>query len=286
MSERPALIEALVRARQNSWLRSLGRSILRLPGAGAVLRRFMNQVSPRGRRVWFQIRAGAAQGLWLRVEPYLEERYLSGCPEPSVQNEMLRHLGSGGCFYDVGAHIGFYSLLAARLVGGGGHVVAFEPDPANVAVLQENVLRNDVSHVDVIAAAVWSHGGVVKFRRTEHPEMSSRRGAVLAPNGNRFGPGLIEVEAVTLDTFAENHRLPTVIKIDVEGAEVEVLTGAQQLVSQTRPILIVEVHHQQAATALEEQLRQKDYVVDWRAAHPEFPFPRYLLAWPKEGCSH
>jgi FkbM family methyltransferase len=192
-------------------------------------------------------------------------------------------LRPGGCFYDVGAHIGFYSLLAARLVGEEGCVVAFEPDPTNVAVLHENLSRNDLTEVDVIPVAVWNHSGHVTFQRSaaESPEVSSRRGTVVGSNGEAPGSGRIKVEAVSLDEFARDHRLPTMIKIDVEGAEAEALQGAGSLIAQTRPILLVEVHHQPAATFLENQLRQGNYKMEWLARHPKFPFPRHLLARPR-----
>jgi FkbM family methyltransferase len=278
--------ETLARVRRNSWLRPLGRTLLGLPGAGRLGRRFLHILLPRGRRVWSQIPAGPARGLWLKVEPYLEERYLTGCPEPGPQEEILRHLRPGGCFYDVGAHIGFNSLLAARLVGKGGRVVAFEPDPSNAAVLHENLSRNDLTEVEVIPAAVWSHLGIVTFQRSaaEHPEMSSRRGRVVVSTDEAAGSSLIEVEAVTLDAFARDHPAPTMIKIDVEGAEAEVLRGAQKLISHARPVWLLEVHHQNAATFLEEDLRQNGYRIEWLARHPEFPFPRHLLARPQEKC--
>jgi len=255
-----------------------------LPGAGSVLRRFILRVLPRGSRIWFHIPTGPGRGLWLKVEPYLEHGYFSGFPEPGVQEEIIRHLRPAGCFYDAGAHIGYYSLIASRLVGKGGRVVAFEPDPANVDVLRENLLRNGVSNVDVITAALWSHSGVVTFQRSasEGPEVSSRRGAVVAPNGKGLEAGLIRVEALTLDAFAADYDPPTMIKIDVEGAEVEVLEGAQNLVARIRPVLLLEVHHQAAATFLQDRLRQNGYEIEWLAGRPGFAFPRHLLARPSE----
>jgi FkbM family methyltransferase len=246
----------------------------------------MHEFLPRGRRVWSQIPTGPARGLWLRIEPYLEEKYLTGCPEPGVQEEILHHLRPGGCFYDVGAHIGFYSLLAARLVGEEGRVVAFEPDPINVTVLHEDLSRNDLSVVDVVPAAMWSHLGNVTFQRSTavHGEESSRRGKVVALTGEGFACNLIKVEAVTLDSFTWHNRPPTMVKVDVEGAEVEVLKGAQKLASQIRPVWLFEVHHQQAANFLAENLQQNKYNIKWLPRHPDFPFPRHLVAQPEEEC--
>jgi FkbM family methyltransferase len=167
-------------------------------------------------------------------------------------------------------------------MGGNGHVVAFEPDPNNVVVLRENLSRNNFSEPDVISAAVWSHLGVVKFQRSGagHPEESTRRGSVVASMADRSDSSLIDAEAITLDSFAQSHPAPTIIKVDVEGAELEVLQGAQELLSQARPVWMFEVHHQPAATLLEENLWQHDYRIEWLAMHPNFPFPRHMLARP------
>jgi len=96
--------------------------------------------------------------------------------------------------------------------------------------------------------------------------------------------GLIKVEALTLDAFAADHDPPTMIKIDVEGAENRSPQRAQKLISRTRPVLLFEVHHRQAATFLQDQLCQNGYKIDWLAGHPNFAFPRHLLARPSERC--
>src|SRR5579862_918889 len=145
---------ALLRARGNVWFRPLGERILQVPGVGPALRGITYNLMPKGNRVWIQVPAGPAEGLWLKVEPYLEARYLAGIPEPAALAAIVKHLMTGGCFYDVGAHIGFYSLLAARLVGEAGRVAAFEPDPANFEPLKENTSRNMFSQIEVIGAAV------------------------------------------------------------------------------------------------------------------------------------
>ena len=274
---------ALVAARGNRLLRPLGRRLLKFPAAGQVLRQFMHGVMPRGKRVWVQISAGPAEGLWLKVEPYLEEQYLTGCPEPAVQACIMETLQPGDCFYDVGAHIGYYSMVAARRVGVRGRVIAFEPDPANVETLQGNLSRNGLSQVEVIGAAVWKQSGDVSFQRSarDSPTLSSRRGRVVPSSSSSPASSRIRVESVSLDEFAPRHGFPKLIKIDVEGAEVEVLQGARKLVARSSPILLIEVHHLPAADFLENQLRQDGYSLQWLERHPKFPFPRHLLAWPR-----
>ena len=86
----------------------------------------------------------------------------------------------------------------------------------------------------------------------------------------------IEVEAIALDTFAEKHRLPTVIKVDVEGAEAEVLRGSERVFAQAKPILICEVHGSKEADDVIGWLSDHGYRYQWLDSSPEFP--RHLLA--------
>ncbi len=275
------LTELLISIRRQAWLRFLGRTVLKLPGVGGVSRRLARHILPEGERVWVQISTGHAKGLWLQVEPYLEEGYINGCPGPGVQEELLEYLGPGDCFYDIGAHIGFYSLVASRLVGEKGCVVAFEPDPHNITLLRENAIRSRASQIIAVQAAVWSCSGVLPFRRSppERLRTSTRRGHIHSPAQPREGPGVIDVEATTLDAFVHGHIPPTMVKIDVEGGEVDVLKGAQQLLK-TNPVLLCEVHHLQAASILEDELPRNGYSLKWLKGSSRFPYPRHLLACP------
>lgn len=233
--------------------------------------------------MWVQIPAGPAKGLWFKVDPYREEGYSKGCPEPGVQEEFLKNLNPGDCLYDVGAHIGFYSLIASRVVGEEGCVVAFEPDPDNVTLLQENVTKNCLSAVRIVSAAVWSHEGPVTFHRSRGhaTQMSSRRGSVAPSESPSAGPDFIEVKALTLDGFAQNHRPPTMVKIDVEGAETQVLRGAERLLTEAKPRVLCEVHDAEAKTFLEEKLKEKGYTLAWLPGHPLYAFPGHVVAWPR-----
>jgi FkbM family methyltransferase len=159
-------------------------------------------------------------------------------------NETLcRYLKPGDCFYDVGAHIGFYSLIAARIVGQAGNIIAFEPDPDNAETLRENASKNDFSAVSVVCAAMSDKDGVVRFHRSTQSDASRMSGMVISNNL----PGMPESEtfscqAVSLDSFCSSHPAPNLIKIDVEGAELQVLDGARSLLAQKKPVLIIEVH--------------------------------------------
>jgi FkbM family methyltransferase len=124
-------------------------------------------------------------------------------------------------FYDLGANIGFFSLLAARLVGPSGHVISFEADSEIAVRLRENLARNNFSHATVAQKAVWSETGMVSFVRVE-ANISPDRGLGHVSTRNLPTGGGTLVEAVSLDEFVSLHPAPDFLKCDVEGAEVAV----------------------------------------------------------------
>ena len=129
---------------------------------------------------------------------------------------------------------------------------------------------------------VWSHTSAkeIAFRRGD---TNPSQGGVEA-DGHRpvlAGRELIQVPATTLDEFiAAGNPPPQLVKIDVEGGESEVLSGARALFTARRPLLIVEVHHQPACESLQTWLAESRYSGRWQV--PPESFPRYLLAWPAE----
>jgi len=139
----------------------------------------------------------------------------------------------GHTVFDVGANVGYYTLLAARRVGPTGRVVAFEPLPANLQYLQRHLALNDCETVRLIPAAVADAPGDAMFA----PRRSSSEGALSSV-------GTVRVAVVTLDQIvAEDPTLrPDLIKIDVEGAEALVLQGATRLLSSARPQLLLSTH--------------------------------------------
>jgi FkbM family methyltransferase len=204
--------------------------------------------------------------MWLKVEPYWEPGYVGGVPEPGVPAMIEKFLKPGDCFYDVGAHVGFYSLLAARLVGEAGRVIALEPDADNVAVLNEVVARNNLKHVRVARTAVWDSDGEVTFERGL--DAPSRMGGRVAETSSaQNSPSeMVSVPAVALDTLAAADRPPSVIKIDVEGGEKQVLQGARRVLEVNKPVLVVEIHVQESTEEVSRMLSAWGYKL--HSVHP------------------
>ncbi len=230
----------IVRLSRVPQLRQVAWASFRLPLLGGLVRRTIENVLPRDERIWFEVPAGPNKGTWLRVEPYWEGGLLTGYPELGVQEVLAEQLKPGDCLYDIGAHIGYYSLLAGRLVGPTGSVVAVEPDPDNIAVLRENIARNGIRNIAVVQAAASNQVGTIIFQRgADYPSRMSGHmvDSAVAPASGDF----LSSPSVTLDLLGQTHQVPSVIKIDVEGNELQVLEGACDLITTYKPVLIFEV---------------------------------------------
>ena len=182
----------------------------------------------------------------LSLTPHL---CLNGYWESWITLAVGRALTPGMHCVDVGANVGYFSLLLARCVAPTGCVVAFEPNPRVMSALRQNIARNEASIARVIpvATAAGAAGGSARFA----VERRSTRGKVV-PEGGDF-----EVEVTTVDDAAERYGSPRLLKVDVEGAELDVLVGARRVLEETHPTVIVEVHsadlERRSALLLEER---------------------------------
>ena len=230
----------------------------RLPLIGDFLSWASRTLLPRDTLVWIQIKRGPAEGLWIRVNPRTGRNVQHGIGEPQVQQALVDHLRPGMTFFDLGANIGYFSLITARLVGPTGHVIAFEADPEIAARLRENLSRNNFSYARVEQKAVWSEDTTVSFARVD-PNTSPDRG--LGHVSADSSGDTITVEAVSLDRYVTAQNSPDFLKCDVEGAEVEVFRGAERLLAERRTILLVEMHSPQNHRALVQKFVELGYTV-------------------------
>jgi FkbM family methyltransferase len=159
----------------------------------------------------------------------------------------------GQVFLDIGAYVGWYVIQAARAVGLSGQVVAIEPDHRNRSQLENNINLNVITNATIVPLAAWSHAGKVRWQRDSAEPVWHKI-------DESSGSGL--VDAVTVDDLVRRFALTRVdwIKLDVEGAEVEVLKGAEQSIRRFHPALFIEVHG--TLHALEAFLKQFGYSFD------------------------
>jgi len=172
--------------------------------------------------------------------------YYQGWSEPEVASFLIRFLSPGMSFIDIGAHIGEYVLLAASIVGERGSVHAFEPDPRNYQLLEQNVHMHRFQSVFLHNCAVYEQNGQVTLSLFREQSISR----IMVPEQKLNEPDKLHtseviVPAVTLDTFLTKEKIIRVdiIKIDVEGAELFVLKGAHGILSQepkSAPVILFE----------------------------------------------
>jgi FkbM family methyltransferase len=261
-------------------------ALRRWPGAGRALDRLKRWAQShflRNARAWVRIQSGLSQGMWMQICVPREAGLWRGGHDREVQNAILAAVRPGEVVYDVGAHVGTMALGAGRLVGDLGRVVAFDGDPENVERLQRNSARNGLdAHLQVVHAAVWSRtiADGIPFRRGT--TVKSHGGVEADGNGPVLARGeIINVPAITLDDFvAAGGPPPQLVKVDVEGGEYEVLRGGARLFATQRPLIIAEIHHEQAAEQITAWLNQYQYEAQWTI--PVEKFPRRLFAWPAE----
>ena len=231
-------------------------SLRRIRVAGGMLGWVSRKLVPHDALIWVAIQQGAAKGLSIRVNPRTGRAIHEGLLEPAVQDVLKAHLRPGMVFYDLGANIGFFSLIGARLVGPTGKVVSFEADPEICHRLRENISQNRFAHVIVEQKAVWSSTGTLSFARSD-PAVSPDRGLGRVSSDNSSNG--IHVEATSLDEYTSLSPAPDVLKCDVEGGECAVLRGARRLLLEKRPVLLVEVHCSQNAEELSKILTEVGY---------------------------
>jgi FkbM family methyltransferase len=156
--------------------------------------------------------------------------YWIGHFEQWKQSFIAGNLAEGSVFYDLGAHVGFFTLLGAKLVGATGKVISVEPMPANIARLRAHIQINGYGdRVRVIEAAASVRSGVARF--TAHGESSM---AHLDDQGDT------SVATVALDELHLDP--PSLVKMDIEGGEPAALIGMKNLISAGRPAMVISPH--------------------------------------------
>ena len=174
-----------------------------------------------------------------------------GSYELEKQRAIWRVRREGATVLDVGANVGFYTLLLARAVGMTGHVIAIEPDRRNAAWLRWHMRANHVQNVKILVGAVASRSGTATFC----PGGTHMTGRVVSDGAGEL------IRAYQLDEIVFSNKLPipSIVKMDIEGGESAALSGATRLLSAEQTTWFVALHSREQADACMASFRRHEY---------------------------
>jgi len=229
----------------------------RLPGAFAAYKLATKILYRNGKIV--TLRRGPAAGYRWRHYRCFQPWMAMGLYEPHVAKLISEQLKPGDVFYDIGANAGYFTLVGAKAVGAQGTVIAFDPHPFNVKTVREQVALNkldDTCRVEPLAIA--GEEGTLKFVVTE-VNANAHLEDLKAPHLTNEGQ-VIEVRAMRLDDYIASHPRPTLIKMDIEGAEVAAMNGARALLAGSHPpTCLISTHSAELDRQVKEIFRQYGY---------------------------
>jgi FkbM family methyltransferase len=173
------------------------------------------------------------RGCWKAIYVFRDRFFEISDPELKFLRLVLK---PGDVFVDAGAYHGWYALVASQLVGEAGLVLAFEPNPEAYTTLEQNVAINDGRNIRTFNLATDANGTACLYHGPDDQ----------SPSALAYGPGGVGHSVVTakrLDDLLTETGIEkvTLMKLDVQGAEIKVLRGATKILRQSRPTLIVEV---------------------------------------------
>ena len=191
------------------------------------------------RRKQISILDGPLKGKkWLLEVP--DNSCILGCYEEENVKEVIKYSKPGQVIYDIGANAGYFSLLFSSLVSDSGRVISFEALPRNCDILKDHLNLNRLSNIKLVEGCVSDHEGEIEFSDHPNPVVNTylSRSPVFA------GSKKITVPCHSLDALIGSLSIPPadIIKIDVEGAEYDVLKGAAELLHKYRPVILLALH--------------------------------------------
>jgi FkbM family methyltransferase len=257
---------------------SVKQALYRWPPLAKATRGFLNLAAPEGIHE-VTIAGGSLVGASFLIDMQTEKDLWLGTFEPELQRAVEAFIRPGMIAYDVGANIGYVTLMLTKAVGPQGRVLAFEPLPQNLERLKANLELNSVTdRVSVMRAAVGDRTGQTQFSVHESTGMGKVVGS--AGRAEQYRE-TIDVDLIDLDTFVfdKGHPVPDLIKVDIEGGEVLALPGMMRVLTTNRPLLFLELHGAQAAQITWETLTKAGYQV--HSMQPGYPVVESLsdLAW-------
>lgn len=265
---------------------SFKQAVYKFKPLARLIRRGLNNAAPTG-LVEVKVAAGDLAGFTILLDMQIDKDYWLGTYEPDLQSALHELIPAGSIIYDVGANIGYVSLLLAKAAGEKGRVFAFEALPSNVEQLRRNVELNGMEkRVTVISGAVTGSSGPVRF--LVHASGGMGKAAGSAGRDDHY-QSEVTVPGISLDDFAhaQGNPPPQVVKMDIEGGEVLALPGMRQILAERRPLMLLELHGPESSQVAWETLNAAGYEICWmRPGFPVVPsleamgWKAYIIARP------
>ncbi len=255
---------------------SVKQAIYRFPPLARFIRGSMNAAVEDGLSV-IEVAAGTLTGYQVLINMKAEKSRWLGTYEPELQAALKEFLRPGQVIYDVGANIGYVTMMLAHHTGPTGKVFAFEALPVNVERIEKNVALNGLQNVSVVSAAVADKAGDVTFYVHESVGMGKAAGS--AGRRQERYKAEITVAGLSLDEFVfhRGNPAPDVVKMDIEGGEVLALPGMRRILAEYHPLMLLELHGPESEKAAWDALSAAGYALyEMSDGYPGIPSPDRL----------
>jgi len=269
------------------------QALYRFPPLARLIRGSLNASVEEGLSV-IEVAAGTLKGYRVLLNLKAEKSRWLGTYEPDLQAALGDFLKPGMTVYDVGANIGYVSLMMARHVGASGRVFAFEALPVNVERIQKNIDLNHLGNLSVVSAAVTDKPGPLTF--FVHASVGMGKAAGSAGRSDDQYKERITVPGLSLDDFVygQGNPPPAAVKMDIEGGEVLALPGMRRILNEHHPILFLELHGPESEKVAWESLTAAGYrLMSMESGYAPIDSPAslgwkaYLIATPiNQGGRH
>jgi len=233
---------------------------------GLVARFVFGRMLPR---VAYPVARGPLQGSWFVLGSMGGEAGGVSVYFNMIETEqtaaLVATLGKGQVFFDVGANVGYYTILGSRLVGDKGTVIAFEPVVRNLVYLFQHTILNRVGNVKIIPAACSDITSLAIFSAGENFAMGYL-------GENKDNRDMFPVPTVSIDETIQRVGIsPDVMKIDVEGGELSVLKGAKEVLCKAHPKIFLSTHSDILRQTCLEYLSEHGYSYEVLSKNKENP---------------
>ena len=177
-------------------------------------------------------------------------KFIKGRYEEETVRFFEDNVKKGFVCYDIGGHVGYMSLILAKLTGNDGQVIVFEPRPINISYIEKHISVNNISNVRLLTIGLSAYKGTATF------DIEKGTGTGRISEG-----GTLTIEVDSLDNLFEKGDLnpPNFIKMDIEGEELKALKGSEKVLNRFKPILNISTHGAEIHKSCIDYVRQIGY---------------------------